>query len=122
MRNRGPTTPRSTPVPRTMYPSELGHPMPLYIAQHEHPADRCPAGNPQMAPALLQLVSNSNAEKHGIKIHADGVLKGKHHLYVIVDGPSEESVRKYFAPFGMAGTLEVAPASHCEEVVAQGHC
>ncbi|MCI4323648.1 MAG: sulfite oxidase [Thermoplasmata archaeon] len=75
-----------------------------------------------MAPALLQLVSNSNAEKHGIKIYADGVLKGKHHLYAIVDGPNEESVRKYFAPLGMLGSLDVAPASRCEEVVAQGHC
>jgi len=96
--------------------------MPLFVAEHEHPADRCPAGNPQMAPFLLQILSNENAQKHGIKIHADAVARGKHHLYVIVDGPSEEAVRTYLEPFGQAGTLKVLPSSHCEEVVARGEC
>jgi hypothetical protein len=96
--------------------------MALFIAQHQHSADRCPATDPQIAPALLQIVSKANAQKQGIAIHADGVAKGQHHLYLIVDGPSEQAVRQYFAPFGQLGSLEVTPASHCEEVVAQGHC
>jgi hypothetical protein len=96
--------------------------MPLFIADHQHPADRCPAGNPEMAPALLQIVNAGNAKKQGITIHGDGVVTGKHHMYVIVDGPDAESVRRYFAPFGMVGTLEVLPASHCEDVVARGRC
>lgn len=96
--------------------------MPLFIAEHRHPADRCPAGNPQMAPFLLQILSNANAQKHGLKIQADAVAAGRHHLYVIVEGPSEAAVRSYLAPFGQAGSLEVVPASHCEEVVARGKC
>jgi uncharacterized protein with GYD domain len=96
--------------------------MPLFIAEHQHPNDRCPAGNPEMAAALLQLVSKANAEKHGIQIHGDGVVRGRHQLYLIVDGPDENAVREYFAPFGMLGSLKVLPASHCEEVVARGSC
>ena len=94
--------------------------MPLYVTEHTHPAERCPAGNPQMAAGLLALIRN--ADKAGIKIHGDAVTEHQHHLYVIADAPSEAAVRQYFAPFGQMGTLTVTPASHCEQVVARGAC
>jgi hypothetical protein len=96
--------------------------MPLFVAEHRHSAEQCPAGNPEMAPALLQLVSKTNASQYGIQIHGDGVVRGGHHLYLIVEGPSEPAVQQYFAPFGMLGTLKIFPAPHCEEVVARGSC
>jgi hypothetical protein len=96
--------------------------MALFVAEHRHAADRCPAKNPQFAPMLLGLVSNENAQKQGITIHGDAVANGAHHLYLIVDGPNEAAVRQYFAPFSMAGTLDVVPASHCEAVVGRGGC
>jgi uncharacterized protein DUF3303 len=96
--------------------------MALFIAEHTHPADRCPAGNPQMAPALLQIVSKGNASKHGIQIHGDAVANGGHHLTLILEGPSEKAVHEYLAPFGMVGTLKITPSSHCEAVVARGSC
>jgi hypothetical protein len=96
--------------------------MPLFVVEHRHPADRCPAGNPQMAPFLLQVLSNAQAQKAGLTIHGDAVAKGQHHLYVIIEGPDREAVQKYLAPFGQAGTLDVIPASSCEEVVGRGAC
>ncbi len=75
-----------------------------------------------MAPVLLKILSNGEASKHGLKIQADAVESGKHHLYVIVEGPSEAAVRQYLAPFGQAGSLDVHPASTCEAVVARGAC
>ncbi len=75
-----------------------------------------------MAPFLLQILSNENAKKAGLTIRADAVATGKHHLYVVVDGPSEKAVLDYLAPFGQAGSLTVQPASHCEDVVARGRC
>lgn len=96
--------------------------MTLYVTQHTHPATSCPAANPQMAGALLQIVNKTNAAKAGIQIHGDAVANGSHHLYLIVDAATEGAVRKYFAPFAQLGTLEVTPASHCEEVVDRGHC
>jgi hypothetical protein len=100
----------------------LARVMPLFVAEHEHPADRCPAGNPQMAPFLLQILSNENAKKSGLTIRADAVAQGRHHLYVVLEGPNEAAIRQYLAPFAQAGSLNVLPASHCEEVVARGHC
>lgn len=96
--------------------------MALFVAEHEHPGDRCPANDPQMAAGLLQIVNAANAKREGITIHGDAVATGKHHLYLIVDAPSEGAVRKYFAAFGQLGTLTVTPASHCEQVVQRGHC
>ena len=94
--------------------------MALFVAEHRHPADRCPAGNPQMAGALLALIGN--AAKGGLRVHADAVARGQHHLFLIVEGETIEAVQTYFAPFGQFGTFTVTPASHCEEVVLRGTC
>jgi uncharacterized protein DUF3303 len=96
--------------------------MPLYIAEHKHPASHCPAGNPQMAPFLLKVVSKPEAAKHGITIHGEAVVRGSHHLYLIVDAPSDAAVLEYLGPFAQVGSLQVHPASACEEVVRRGAC
>jgi hypothetical protein len=75
-----------------------------------------------MAPFLLKLLSNANVKQHGIRIEADALTRGAHHLYVIVEGPGANGVREYLAPFAQAGSLEVTPASNCEEVVERGAC
>ena len=94
--------------------------MSMFVAEHTHAADHCPARNPQHAAGLLAIIKNAGSA--GIKIHGDAVTRQKHHLYIIADAPSEEAVRTYFAPFAQMGTLTVSPASHCEEVVARGSC
>jgi len=94
--------------------------MALFLTEHRHEAERCPAGNPQMAGALLALIGN--AAEGGLKVHAEAVTRGQHHLYVIVEGANADAVRRYFAPFGQLGTLTVTPASRCEEVVDRGAC
>lgn len=94
--------------------------MALFIAEHTHSAETCPARNPQMAGGLLAIIHG--AGKAGIKVYGDAVATGGHHLYLIVDGENQKTVQEYFAPFGQMGTLKVTPASHCEEVVARGAC
>jgi hypothetical protein len=94
--------------------------MALFIAEHTHPADRCPAQNPQMAGGLLAIIHNAGTA--GIKIHGEAVATGGHHLYLIVDAENEKKVREYLAPFGQMGTLTVTPGSLCEQVVARGAC
>lgn len=96
--------------------------MALFVAEHRHPAEHCPAENPQMAPMLLQLLSPPAAAQHGVKIHGEAVANGRHHLYLIVDAADEATVRTYLAPFAQAGSLEVVGASTCETVVGRGHC
>jgi hypothetical protein len=94
----------------------------LFVAEHRHSADRCPASSPQMAPLLLELLSAREAAKRGVRIHGEAVARAQHHLYLVLDGPDERAVRTWLAPFAQAGSLDVLPASHCEEVVARGEC
>lgn len=75
-----------------------------------------------MAPFLLQILSAPNASKAGLHLVGDAVARGQHHLYVIVEGPNEAAVRQYLGPFAQVGSLEVTPASSCEEVVSRGAC
>ena len=96
--------------------------MALFVAEHVHPADRCPASDPKMAPFLLQILSPANASKQGITLRGEAVARGKHHLYVIMEASDEAAARKYLAPFGQAGSLDVHLASRCEEVVERGVC
>lgn len=96
--------------------------MTLFVAEHAHAGEACPARNPQIAAGLLQIVDPANARRHGITIRADAVANGQHHLFVIVDAPGERQVREYFAPFAQLGTLKVTAASPCEEVVGRGQC
>jgi hypothetical protein len=96
--------------------------MPLFVVTHQHDAETCPAGDPQMAPMLLQHLSPSNAASFGVSIHSEAVVDGGHTLYLILDAPDGESVERYMTPFAMAGSVEVQPASPCEVVVARAAC
>jgi hypothetical protein len=96
--------------------------MSLFVVQHQHPADACPAGNPQFAPMLLQHLSEPNAAEHGVTIHGEAVIDGAHTLVLILDGPDQATVENYMAPFAMAGSVDVKPANKCEVVVARAAC
>jgi len=96
--------------------------MSLFVVQHRHPAERCPARDPQMGAMLLQHLSPANAKQHGLTIHGEAVINNAHTLYMIVDGPDRESVNRFMQPFGQAGTVEIFPASPCEAVVGRRGC
>lgn len=96
--------------------------MALFVVQHRHPAEHCPARDPQMAPMLLKHLSPSNAANYGIKIQGEAVINGAHTLYLIVEAPDQESVNRFMQPFAQAGSVEVLAASPCETVVERGAC
>ena len=96
--------------------------MTVFVVEHAHPAQSCPAGNPQLAGGLLQIVAPKNAAKHGVTIHGEAVANGQHHLYLIVEAANADVVRSYFAPFGQLGSLTLTASSSCEEVVHRGAC
>jgi len=96
--------------------------VPLFVALHQHAAETCPAGDPQMGPMLLQHVSTSNAESMGVNIHGEAVEQGGHRLFLIVDAKDQETVDKFMAPFGMVGSVEVLAARPCEEVITRKGC
>jgi hypothetical protein len=96
--------------------------MALFVAKHQHPADRCPAADPAMGQMLLAHLAHENAARFGIDIHGDAVIDDAHTLYLIVDAPDRERVEAYLAPFAQAGSVEVLGASSCEAVVTRGGC
>ncbi|HLW46171.1 MAG TPA: DUF3303 family protein [bacterium] len=96
--------------------------MGLFVVQHRHPADRCPARDPRMGAMLLEHLSPANAKQHGLTIHGEAVVNNAHTLYMIVEGPNPEAVARFMKPFTQAGTVDVLAASPCEAVVGRGGC
>ncbi len=94
--------------------------MSLYIVQHTHAADRCPAQDDAIAPMLLQHLANS--ERFGVNIRSEAVADGRHTLYLILEADNKESVNNFMQPFAQAGSVEITPASPCEVVVERGVC
>jgi hypothetical protein len=96
--------------------------MSLFVVKHQHAAETCPAGDPQMGPMLAQYVSGPNAEKFGMKLHGEAVISGGHTLYLILDAAEQGKVEEFMGPFSQFGSVEVLPASSCEQVVARAAC
>jgi hypothetical protein len=96
--------------------------MALFIVEHEHDGDHCPARDPSMGKMLLQHLEPANAKHQGVHIHADAVQSGAHRFVLIVDGADKETIQRFMAPFAQAGSVKVSPASTCEAVVERGAC
>ena len=96
--------------------------MPTFIVRHQHSAEHCPAADPFHGATLLNYLSRPNVSKHGVTIQAEAIVSGEHTLYMIVDADGEGRVREFMAPFAMAGSLDVYPASTCAGVVSRGGC
>ena len=96
--------------------------MSLFVVQHQHPAETCPAGHPEMGPMLVKHISPANAETFGVTVLADAVLDGKHTFDLILEADSEDKVTAFMAPFAQAGSVEIWPASSCEQVVERAEC
>ena len=96
--------------------------MPLFIVRHQHDAQRCPAADPYHAAQLLNHLSRPNLRKHGLSMKGEAVARGEHTLYMIVEAGHEALVRDYMAPFDMAGSVDVYPASTCAGVASRGGC
>jgi hypothetical protein len=96
--------------------------MSLFVVQHKHAAETCPAGHPEMGPMLLKHLSPKNAAGFGVKIHGDAVVDGQHTFYLIVDAADEAKVKDFMTPFSQAGSVDIWPASSCEQVVERATC
>ena len=96
--------------------------MSLFVVQHVHEAEKCPAGDAEMGPMLLKIISDQNASNYGVTVKSEAVLDGRHTLYVIADAPDAGKLKEFMAPFAHMGTVEISAASVCERVVERGKC
>jgi hypothetical protein len=96
--------------------------MSLYFVRHQHTAETCPAKDPNMGDMLIQHVSKANARKFGVDLLGDAVLDGQHTFVLILEADDKAYVEQFMQPFGMVGSVEIHPASTCEQVVERAGC
>ena len=96
--------------------------MSLFVVQHRHDAERCPARDLHMGAMLLHHLSPANARQSGLTIHGEAVVNNAHTLYMIVDAPDRTVMERFMQPFAQAGTVEILGASPCEVVVGRRGC
>ena len=95
--------------------------MPLFVVQHEHLPERCPAAF-ESGSALLAHISAATAARYGVAIQAEAVLDGEHRLLLVLEAASREQVERYVRFFQRFGSVEVWAASCSELAVARGGC
>ena len=96
--------------------------MGMYVVEHSHTAESCPAGDAQMGPMLLAHVAPPNAEQFGVQIIGDAVVDGGHTYVVIANADNEEKISQWMTPFAQAGSVSIRASSTCADVVARGSC
>ena len=96
-------------------------PIALFVAQHRHPPDRCPASL-DSGPLLLSRVSAATAARYGVTIEAEALIDGEHLLLLVVRAASQEAVERFLAFLPGPGYLQVLPACSAEEAVKRGGC
>ena len=96
--------------------------MSLYFVQHKHTAETCPAKDPAAGAMLLEHIRPQNARKFGIDLHGDAVLDGQHTFVLIMETDDKKNIDNFMQPFKQAGSVEIWPASLCEEVVERAGC
>jgi hypothetical protein len=95
--------------------------MPLFLAQHSHAPERCPAATPVAAEQLLAHIAAAAAARYGVAIQAEAVLE-EHVIYLILEAASQEQVECYMAYFAPLGTVRIRPAVSGEEAVTRQGC
>jgi hypothetical protein len=95
--------------------------MPLFVAQHRHLPQDCPA-SAGSGSGLLSVISATNAARHGVTIEAEALIDGQHRLILVVDAPDCETVQSFLAFLTECGDLQIVAASTAEQAVERGGC
>ncbi len=93
--------------------------MALFLLEHHHRADNCPATNVEVARSLANHVSPANAAQFGVKVLSDCVFEGEHTLLVAVEADGAEKVATFAAPFMQFGPTTIRPVITCEIVAGR---
>jgi hypothetical protein len=90
--------------------------MALYLVEHTHTAENCPAKNPDMVRQLSDHVTPANARRYDVKIIADWVNDVEHRAVFVLETDSEDKAAKFARPFQTIGTVKVSLGITCAEV------
>jgi hypothetical protein len=105
------------------YPAGLTEEIPiaLFVAQHRHPPDQCPA-SPGSGPLLLSRVSAATAARYGVTIEAEALIEREHLLLLVVQAASQQAVERFLEFLPGPGCLRVLSACSAEDAVQRGGC
>lgn len=96
--------------------------MARFVVRHTHPPERCPAQDPSNGAILLNHLSRGNVARFGVRIQGEAVVKGEHTLYLIAEAADESQLRRFFAPFEEAGSVDIFPATTWAGAAASASC
>jgi hypothetical protein len=95
--------------------------MALFVAQHQHRPESCPAAHASGF-LLLDHVSAATAAWYGVAIQAEAVLDGAHGLVLVLEAADRARVEAFMEFFARWGEVQVFPASPADEAVSRGGC
>ncbi len=94
--------------------------MTLYLVEHTHTEETCPSNTPEGMKMMADLVlGKEHANRSGVNVVSDHLLKGKHRLLLFVEADRQENVEKFAMPFTMVGKAEVFELTRCEAVMQE---
>lgn len=96
--------------------------MSLFIVQHKHSPETCPAKDEKIGNMLLALINRSNARQFGVSIKEDAVVDSQHTFFLIVEADNARNIEQFMMPFSQVGEVNIWPASTCETVVGRLGC
>ena len=94
--------------------------MGLFIVEHAHTDDTCPANSMEGVKIMGDLVlGKEHAERTGTKLLDDYHVRGQHRLLLLVEAGSRQNAEDYAKPFKTVGSTQVLELDHCTAVMQQ---
>ena len=94
--------------------------MGLFIVEHAHTDETCPANGMEGVKMMGDLVlGKQHAERTGTKLLDDYHVRGQHRLLLLVEAGSRQNVEDYARPFQIVGNTQVLELDRCATVMQQ---
>jgi len=89
----------------------------LFVLDHEHSAENCPAGTVRPDKELLSKLE-TNAKTSGVRL-VEGYLDAPaHHFYFVVEADAPEQILRFITPYLGVGNTNVHPVLKWSEALA----
>mgnify|MGYP007084757465 FL=1 len=89
----------------------------LFVLDHEHSAENCPAGTVRPDKELLSKLE-ANAKTSGVRL-VEGYLDAPaHHFYFVVEADAPEQILRFITPYLGVGNTNVHPVLKWSEALA----
>ncbi|HET7035369.1 MAG TPA: hypothetical protein VFI42_06780, partial [Thermomicrobiaceae bacterium] len=95
--------------------------VPLFVVEHQHPPERCPAAA-EWGGMLLAHLSAATAARYGVAIQAEAIVAQPHRIILILEAAEREQIERFMRFYQRFGPVTISLASTSEAAVARGGC